>query len=134
MIELEQNEDRPLVSPPMTVAELNELLEPYYGRVVRIFSAYDRMTSIGGYSAREKGMERALGKLVGINHRRMTTNQLSKSNTREILKLVLEGQEPLQLYRGYSTVEVLEESTGRWLRVYWGSRVEEQADSKGDSK
>jgi len=134
MIELEQNDDRPLVSPPMTVAELNGLLEPYYGRVVRVFSAYDHMTSIGGYSAREKGMERALGRLVGLNHKRLTVTQLGKSDIREVLKLMLEGQEPFQLYRRFSTVEVLEESTGRWLRVYWGAQVEEQADSKGDSK
>jgi len=134
MIELDQNGDEPLVSPPMTVAELNGLLEPYYGRVVRAFSAYAHMTSIGGYSAREKGSERALGRLVGLNHRQVTVTQLSKSDGREVLKLILEGQEPFQLYRRFSTVEVLEESTGRWLRVYWGSQVEDQAESKGDSK
>jgi len=134
MIELEQNDHRPLVSPPMTVAELNGLLELYYGRVIRAFSAYSNMTSIGGYSAREKGVERALGRLIGLNYRQETVTQLSKTNSRELLRLIIEGQEPFLLYRRFSTVEVLEESTGRWLRVYWGAQVEDQADSKGDSK
>ena len=111
MIELQQHIEIP--SDSITVDGLYELLQPYYGRVVRAStvnpSTGERIRQLGGL----QGL--TLEESVYDEHGRRIPARLQK------LFLILEGRGAMLLIRRTSSVEVLQDDSGRWVQIYLGS-------------
>jgi len=109
MIELEQ--ETPVPSESISVEALYELLQPYYGRVVRA-STVDSSSS---------ALTIRLGRIQGIFLKGVDTAADGVPPLLRYIYLVIEGQGEMLLVRRTSSIEVLQENSGKWVQIYRGS-------------
>ena len=104
MIELQN--DTAVATESISVEGLYELLQPYYGRVVRA----------GTVNPSTGERIRNLGRLQGLS---FEEGGISRSGQK--LFLLIEGLGTMLLIRRTSSVEVLQADSGEWKQIYLGS-------------
>jgi len=95
-----------------------ELLQSYYGRLVRVQTSVIKMRANSYEKDRE--IVQSFGRVQGLRFLRRG-NSYSGSDLAPYLYLILEGQDEMFLKISTLVVEVLQEDTGEWTTVYLGS-------------